>query len=333
MALVGQARVRDGMRRLDEASAIATGEELQLPISLSWALCYVITACEGVGDFPRAAQWCEVMSASAERWGARHSRGVCRSAYGTVLACCGHWEAAEAELTGALRDLEAARPGMAGGGLVRLGELRARQGRVEEARELFERAGTHRLGGARARRARARGRRRGGGRRRRRTRAAAMPAGSASPACPRSSCSCARAPSSARSRPRPRRARSSGRRPRDRHAVRRRSRPARRRRLALARTAHHDARRAYEDALDHFGEAAAPYDAALARLGLARALAALGRGERAAVEAQAARDEFTALGAAREAARVEPPLKDVYGVSWATSRRASWRSCDSSRTA
>ena len=143
--MVGQARVRDGLRRLDEASAIATGEELQLPISLGWALCYVIAACEGLGDFPRATQWCKVMRASSERWGARHSRGVCRSSYGTVLACCGDWEAAESELTGALTDLEAARPGMAGGGLVRLAELRARQGRIDEARQLFERAGSHRL--------------------------------------------------------------------------------------------------------------------------------------------------------------------------------------------
>ena len=231
MALVGQARVRDGMRRLDEASAIATGEELQLPISLSWALCYVIAACEGVGDFPRAAQWCEVMSASAERWGARHSRGVCRSAYGTVLACCGHWEAAEAELTAALGDLEAARPGMAGGGLVRLGELRARQGRVEEARELFERAGTHRLavlglGGlalaagdaAAAADAAERVLRR-------------MPAGSALTRHARARAARARARRARRDRGRGRGVRGArGRRPRDRHAVRRRSRPARRRR-------------------------------------------------------------------------------------------------------
>ena len=75
LALVGQARVSEGVRRLDEASAIATGEELQLPISLGWALCYVIAACEAVGDFPRATQWCEVMRASSERWGARHSGG------------------------------------------------------------------------------------------------------------------------------------------------------------------------------------------------------------------------------------------------------------------
>ena len=310
-ALVGQARVRDGMRRLDEASAIATGEQLELPISLSWALCYVIAACEGVGDFPRAAQWCEVMSASAERWGAQHSRGVCRSAYGTVLACCGHWEAADAELTAALGDLEAARPGMAGGALARLGELRARQGRVEEARQLFERAGTHRqavlgLGGlalvagdaAAAADAAERVLRRlpvSGALTRMpalellvRARAALGELGAATAAC-------AELVEVAGEIGTPYldgRARLAG------------------ADLAMARGAHEDARCAYEDALDNFGAAAAPYDAALARLGLARALAALGRGERAAAAALTARDEFAAMGAAREAARAEAPLAE-----------------------
>ena len=37
--------------------------------------------------------------------------------------------------------METARPGMAAGGLVRLGELRARQGRADDACALFERAG------------------------------------------------------------------------------------------------------------------------------------------------------------------------------------------------
>ena len=40
MADVVCGRVPDGMRRLDEASAIAGAEELQLPLSQAWALCY-----------------------------------------------------------------------------------------------------------------------------------------------------------------------------------------------------------------------------------------------------------------------------------------------------
>ena len=59
ITLVRRGRVEAGMRLLDEASAIAAGEELQWPISHGWALCYLISACEGVGDFPRARQWCE----------------------------------------------------------------------------------------------------------------------------------------------------------------------------------------------------------------------------------------------------------------------------------
>ena len=301
--------MRDGLRRLDEASAIATGEELQLPISLGWALCYVIAACEGMGDFPRATQWCKVMRASSERWGARHSRGICRSSYGTVLACCGDWEAAETELTGALTDLEAARPGMAGGGLVRLAELRARQGRIDEARELFERAGSHRLAVL------------GLGR-------LALDAGDAAAAADAAERVLRRLPAGNVLNRMPAlellvRARAElgeleaaaaaceelG------HAAELIGTPyldgraqLARGELLMARGGHEEARRAFEDALDRFGEVGAPYDAALARLGLARALAGLGRSDAAAAEARAARDQFAALGATREAARAEAPL-------------------------
>ncbi len=311
LALVGQARVGDGMRRLDEASAIATGETLQLPVSLSWALCYVIAACEGVGDFPRASQWCRVMRASADRWGARHSRGICRSAYGTVLATCGDWPAAEEELTAALSDLEAARPGMSGSGLVRLAELRARQGRTEEARALFERAGSHRLAVL------------GLG-------SLALDAGDAAAAADAAERVLRRlAPGSPLQRV-----------PALELLVRARAAigefaaadaayaeladaadrigtpyvHGRARfvaaELAMARGDREAARCDFEDALDRFSEVEAPYDAALARLGLARALAALGRPEPAAATARAARDEFAALGAARDVARAEAPLRD-----------------------
>src|SRR6202022_3518895 len=96
------------------------GEDVRLPVSLGWALCYLIAACEGVGDFPRATQWCEAMRAFTERWGARQLVGICRSAYGKVLVTSGDWAAAEAQLTAAVEDLEAARPAMGGGGLRRV---------------------------------------------------------------------------------------------------------------------------------------------------------------------------------------------------------------------
>jgi len=57
-----------------------------------------------------------------------------------VLIWRGGWADAEAELAAATRDLEVARPPLAVQALARLGELRRRQGRLDEAARLFERA-------------------------------------------------------------------------------------------------------------------------------------------------------------------------------------------------
>ena len=57
----------------------------------------------------------------------------------------GAWDEAEHELTTASDELAACRPAMTGEGLVRLGELRRRQGKLDEAMALFERVGGHPL--------------------------------------------------------------------------------------------------------------------------------------------------------------------------------------------
>ena len=145
-AVVSQGRVEEGIKLLDEASASASGDDFELPLSPAWALCCVITGCEGVGDYPRAAQWCGAMVATGERWQGRYMTGMCRSAYGSILATQGDWPAADAALVAAVDAMQATRPPMAGGGLARLGELRARQGRRDEAAELFRQAGAHPLG-------------------------------------------------------------------------------------------------------------------------------------------------------------------------------------------
>jgi DNA-binding CsgD family transcriptional regulator/Tfp pilus assembly protein PilF len=139
VTLVTAGDVGEGMRRVDEASALASAGDFKLPLSPAWTLCCVVTACDDVGDFPRADQWCSSMRAYAERWDARSIMGVCRSAYGNLLAASGDWPGAEAQLTASVADLDATRPAMAGPGFARLGMLRVRQGRPDEARALFER--------------------------------------------------------------------------------------------------------------------------------------------------------------------------------------------------
>ena len=147
----GAAGHRGGHRRAGRPTACGCstrrrswrpGSTCRYPLSQGWALCYLITACDGVGDFPRAAQWCQVMRDVSEHWDSRQLVGVCRASYGRVLATSGDWARADVELVAAVGELEAARPAQAPRGLARLGELRARQGRADEARELLTRAGS-----------------------------------------------------------------------------------------------------------------------------------------------------------------------------------------------
>ena len=307
-------RVAEGMRNLDEASTIASAEELQLPLSQGWALCYLIAACDGVGDFPRAKQWCEAMRDIAERWSARMLIGVCRSTYGRVLATSGDWARAEDELVGAVDDLESTRPGQASGGLARLGELRARQGRADEARGLFERAGTAGLLGlgelalhdddaAGAADAAERVLRR-------------LPQVDVLGRFPalellvRAQVEAGRLDEAARAFEALEEA---GERLGTSYLLGRVRLAAGQ--LALARGDHEEARRASEDAIDRLAESAAPYDAAVARVELARALGALRRPDGAAAEARAARDAFAALGAKRELERTEALLAGDGGAA------------------
>jgi DNA-binding CsgD family transcriptional regulator len=307
ITLVRRGQVEAGMRLLDEGSVVAASEELQFAMSRGWALCYLISACEGVGDFPRAAQWCVSARTLAERWGLRQMIGICRSAYGNVIATGGDWAAAELELTAAVGDLQAARPAMAGGALARLGELRARQGRAEEARALFERAGNHLRAHV------------GLG-------ALALDAGDAAAAADAAERALRRLSPAAVLDRMPAlellvRARialgeleraAGGSAELERIGaelgtpyVRGRARLVTGH-VAAAHGEHEEARRVYEDAVDLLAESGAAYEAALARRALAGTLEALGRTEAATAEARAAREALAALG-------VEPAAGDAAG--------------------
>ncbi len=311
-ALVTGGAVEEGMLRLDEAAALAAGEEFELALSPAFAQCILIGACEKVSDFGRVAQWCEAMREVGERLNGRHVIGVCRSSYGNVLTARGEWTAAELELTDALGALEETRPGLAPAGLVRLAALRARQGRREEARELFGRALPYPLahvglgflaledgdGLAAAESAERSLRRIGAG-------------------APLDRVPALELLVRARAR--------QGELDQARAAFAELDRVigglgtphlAGRGRLvsgelALAAGEAEEARRALEDAVDLFVEAASPYEAALGRLALARALARLGRREAAEAEVAAAGEAFAALGAAADAERAETLLGEI----------------------
>jgi ATP/maltotriose-dependent transcriptional regulator MalT len=146
LALVSEGEVKEGMPRLDEASARAIARDVDDFNAVAWTCCYLIHGCEAVRDFPRAGDWCRRVKAFAERWGLSPIFGTCRTHYASILTWRGQWREAELELRSAMSDAELSRPAMVRSGLARLAELKRRQGFHDEAEALLEEAGGHPLG-------------------------------------------------------------------------------------------------------------------------------------------------------------------------------------------
>jgi DNA-binding CsgD family transcriptional regulator len=142
LALVSEGEILVGMARLDEATAAATAGEMSDPVAIGLSCCYLIFACERVRDLDRAAQWCQRLAAISAEQNVPALRAVCRAHYGTVLMLRGEWERAETELTEAAAVL-ARIPREGADAFARLGELRRRQGRSDEAVGLIGQAEHH----------------------------------------------------------------------------------------------------------------------------------------------------------------------------------------------
>jgi DNA-binding CsgD family transcriptional regulator len=143
LALVRQARVGEGMRMLDEAAAAAISGEIGWRDVAGGVCCDLIFACEYVQDFERAGQWCATAGSQAQRDGLGGVFGICRAHYASVLMQRGDWPAAEAELEGAAALFEKSARGVAYEAVLRLAELRRRQGRLDEAERLCREVAWH----------------------------------------------------------------------------------------------------------------------------------------------------------------------------------------------
>ena len=307
-ALVSEGELEEGMRRLDEATTVALDGEARLLYCVAWACCFLISACERVRDYERAAQWC----ARVGEFCGQHDiflLNTCRAHYASVLSWQGRWDEAESQLSAAVEGLQASRPPMVGDALARLGELRRRQGRLADAEELFARSETHSLtllGCA----------------------ALALDRGQPSEAAELADRYLRRFPDPSRIE------RSAGLEVAIRAlarlgeheratealgqlreiAAQARTRPllaavcSSEGTLAVARGDHDAARRSFEDALDLLAASDARFEAARVRLDLAATLSALGRHDRARREIEAALAGFQELGAEGESARAEAML-------------------------
>ena len=145
LALVSLGQTGEGMRRIDAAAAAAVGGEMTDADSIETVCCFALDACKRVRDLDRANEWCLRVREIATRFGDRQMFSVCRIHYADVLLWHGDWERADEELTAAVAELGAIRPGREADPLVRLAELRRRQGRTGEAEELLARAASQHL--------------------------------------------------------------------------------------------------------------------------------------------------------------------------------------------
>jgi LuxR family maltose regulon positive regulatory protein len=322
LALVSLGRVEEGTRLLDEGTAAATAGELYDPIAIGSCCCNMIIACERARDFDRAGQWCEQLAAFCERTGQRPLLALCRAHHGTVLMMRGEWREAEGELEWAAGELSTLRPPLAGYARARLAQLRRRQGRQRDARALAAQAGAHVMAplvqaelaldeddpsGAL-----------GYAERYLRALKGQQPIESAAalellvpirvrlgdPAAARDAHARLAAIADAV----------------DTDPLRASERLAAGR-VALADRDLDTARRAFEDAIDLYLRSVAPFEAAQARLELARALAAQDRAAAGLEHALAARDTLVQLGAER-AARQADKLVGKLGGRSAAARRA-----------
>jgi DNA-binding NarL/FixJ family response regulator len=298
LAFVCEGEVEEGMRRLDEATAATVAGELEDLDAISSCCCYLIDACKRVRDYERAAQWCEHVKGFCEQWSDRLTFAACRAHYADILIWRGDWGAAEAELRANLGPLADIHPHRIADGMVRLAELRRRQGLLDEAGRLLETADGHPLAPL--------------------VRAAlALDRGDAATAAHQAERSLRRLPAGGLTDRTPAleilvRARLAAGEPEAAKAAAEELRAIAaivgtgasaaaasfaEGLLAAAASAWGDARPAFEDAVDLYARSGGRWEAAQARRQLARALRALGHDQAAEREARAADEALRALGA------------------------------------
>jgi ATP/maltotriose-dependent transcriptional regulator MalT len=142
-ALIAHGRVRDGMRRLDEAMVSITAGEVS-PFATGVIYCAVIDACMRACDMKRASAWTEALS----EWCRSDPsmvpfRGQCQVHSSQVYMARGAWDAARDEAERALASLaDPPHPALAEAIYVQADLARVR-GELDVAEEAYRTASRH----------------------------------------------------------------------------------------------------------------------------------------------------------------------------------------------
>jgi DNA-binding CsgD family transcriptional regulator/tetratricopeptide (TPR) repeat protein len=143
LAMLSTGRPSQGLALLDEAMAAATAGEVRAPEAVGQIYCALLTGCERTVDLQRAEQWSQAARPFLTAYGKIGFTGTCRAIYAGVLTAAGRWSEAERELLLALKTFDAGSRAMRVDALVRLADLRVRQGRLDEATGLLEGSEDH----------------------------------------------------------------------------------------------------------------------------------------------------------------------------------------------
>jgi hypothetical protein len=129
-------RVDEGLALTDESmAALCAGQPTEIA-TVDNLFCGLFWACELVNDVPRADQW---MRATADVMANRNVvAAFCRAHYGGILTAAGRWQEAEVQLIDAARHFDRGMPQRRAAAIIRLADLRVRQGRLEEAGQLLK---------------------------------------------------------------------------------------------------------------------------------------------------------------------------------------------------
>lgn len=136
LALVEQGRISEGVPLMDEAMAGALAGEGEQLDTVVFTSCQTLRSCDRCADFQRLVERVRATERFAARYGCPYLTATCRAHYGSALLASGDWRGAEEELRKALDLASDANPAVRGEALARLAELRFFQGRAEEAEDL-----------------------------------------------------------------------------------------------------------------------------------------------------------------------------------------------------
>lgn len=139
-ALVAEGRIDEGLALMDEAIAAACAEEIDDPLAITFACCQLLGVCSRVRDYDRATQWCERIEVLCERLNIWAVLSVARCFYAPILIGRGKLVEAERMLIAAEIAYRTTAPHHARQAQAWLADVRVRQGRIDDARRLLDRA-------------------------------------------------------------------------------------------------------------------------------------------------------------------------------------------------